>query len=161
MADPRSPQPSAQRAPEPKVQYWESPFVYEVDFTSTGGNAAVHGTTQNGAIQIQADSDFKWIKSVYTADIAAAAFTQSTQPIPNCTVQITDQGSGRVLFSNPIPVPAFFGFGYLPALLPIAYIFRARSSVSVQITNYDAAADYNLRLSFVGTKIFRGGLPQA
>ena len=53
----------------PKAQYFEDFTVYEIDVAGLAPAAVA-----NGNIQIQADSSFKWIKSTYTADIAAAAF---------------------------------------------------------------------------------------
>lgn len=141
-----------QRPIAPRVQFWEVPFVYEMDFA-----ALVHATTQNGTIQIQADSDFKWVKSTYFADLAGAAQTESTQVVPLVTAQITDSGTGRALFQNPIQVTNYWGRGELPFILPTPYIFKMRSTLQFTVANYSAATDYtNLRLSLIGTKIYQG-----
>jgi len=140
--------------PEPAAQYQrqftEDFTVYELDFL---GLAA--GTSANGSVQIQADSAFKWTKACYYADIDAAAFQVDTQPVPNVSITIQDSGSGRSLFNLAVPVPSIFGFGTLPFILPIPRIFLARSSMAVTVQNFDAAATYNLRLSFIGTKLFQ------
>lgn len=135
-----------------RTQSHEDYYVYEVDF-----NGLAPGNQQNGNIQIQADSDFKWLTAAYHADIAAAAFTDDTRPIPNVTVAITDQGSGRQLTQNPVPIPSIFGTGRLPFVLPIPRVFRARSSIGIDVVNFDAAATYNIRLSFIGTKLYYAG----
>lgn len=146
-------QPQARPAPAgPRVQYQEDYFVYTASFLALAPN----GTAQQ-AIQVQADSDFKWVMSSYEADIAAAAFEQATAPVPNVTLQIVDTGSGRQLFSNPIPIPSVFGTGQLPFVLPIPRIFKARSSIQLIAANFDAAVTYNIRLSLIGTKIFQMG----
>ena len=125
-------------------------FTYEIDFA-----AVAAGATANGNITIQADSDFKWLKATYFADIAAAAETDATRVIPLCTVLITDQGSGRQLMNAAVPVPDIFGTGPIPFILPIPKIFSAKSTVAVQIVNFSAATAYNLRLSLIGAKIFK------
>lgn len=137
----------------PAKQFLEDFFVYEVD---TVGGLAPNATAALN-FQVQADSDFKWIKSAYVADIAAAAYDDSTRPIPNVTVLITDTGSGRQLMSVAAPIPNLFGTGQLPFIMPVPRIFKARSSVAVTLANYDAAVTYNIRLSFIGTKLFEMG----
>lgn len=132
------------------AQFVEDYFVYSVNFDDLD-----NGQSANGNIQIQADSDFKWISAVYYVTIADAVFTAEARPMPNITVQITDGGSGRQLFSAPVPVPSVFGQGVLPYMLPIPRIFKARSSIVFAVANFDAAQDnYNLRLALIGTKIF-------
>lgn len=142
----------ARNAP-PRVQFWEVPFVYEMDFANL-----VHATNANGNIQIQADSDFKWSKGAVFGDLAGAAQTDSSQVVPQVTVQIIDSGTGRNIFQNPIQVTSFFGLkSGLPFILPVPYIFKARSNLAFAVSNYSAAQDYtNLRLSLIGSKIFYG-----
>lgn len=130
-------------------QHVEDYFVYNINFL-----ALLSGASANGNIQIQADSHFKWISAVYHADIANAAFTANTRPIPNVTIQITDSGSGRQLVSAPVPIGDVFGTGQLPYLLPIPRIFMARSSIAFAVANFDAVVDYNLRIELIGTKLF-------
>lgn len=137
---------------QPQVQYVEDFFVYTVSFL-----ALANGATALGNIQIQADSDFKWIKSTYQADIAAAAYTESSQPIPNATLQIVDSGSGRQLFFNATPIETVFGRGQLPFILPIPRVFRARSNIQLTVANFDAAETYNIRLALIGMKVFKYG----
>jgi len=149
MAEPkRVPAPVTQ----PVSRYVQDFFIYEVDFLTL-----VAGTTTSGNIAIQADSDFKLLKLCYFADIAAAGQLDSTRVIPLCSITITDQGSGRSLVSAPVPVSSVFGTGQIPFILPIPRIFTARSIVSISVSNFDAADTYNLRLSFIGAKLFKMG----
>lgn len=157
MAPQRAPRPTRRNAgrgtsasPAFEAQYVEDYFVYSVNFADVDS-----GESADGNIQIQADSDFKWISGAYYCTIADAVFTAETRPMPNITVQITDSGSGRQLFSNPVPIPSVFGIGILPYMLPIPRIFKARSSIAFAVANFDAAQDnYNIRLALIGTKIF-------
>lgn len=137
---------------QPQVQYVEDWFIYGINVL-----AIAPGATVNSNIQIQADSDFKLIKLSMAADIAAAAFTVSTQPLPNVTMQLVDTGSGRQLFSGAVPLIALFGDGKLPHILPVPRIFKARSNIALTFANYDAAVTYNVRMAFEGSKIFSLG----
>lgn len=147
--------PQANQGPPMKRQrpdFIEDFTVYELDFL-----ALAPAATSTQAIAIQADSAFAWTKAAYYATIANAAFVENTRPIPSVTVQILDTGSGRQLFNAALPVPSIFGVGQLPFILPVERVFQRRSSMSVTVNNFDAAVTYNLRLSFIGKKIFYYG----
>jgi len=142
--------PAVQRPVEP--EYIKEFFTYELDFASLAS-----GTSDSGSFNIQADSDFVLQKLGYFADIAAAAQTDSTRVIPLVSLTITDTGSGRQLMSSATPIPSIFGTGQLPFILPTPRLFQARSNVAVTVQNFDAAATYNLKLSFIGYKRYRIG----
>lgn len=127
-------------------------FVHQATFTALA--AAADGSVE---IKVEADSDFYWYKAAYFADIAAAAQTDSTRVIPLVTVLITDNGSDRQLMRSAVPVPSIFGTGEIPFILPAPHRFMASSTFSVAVTNFDAAATYNLRLQFIGYKKFLKG----
>lgn len=124
-------------------------YVYEAE--SLG---IIAGGTSNDVINIEADSDFILQKMTYEADIAAAAYTFTTNPIPLITIQITDTGSGRQLMQNPIPVNSFMGDGKLPFYLPNPRKFLRNSTIQIAFVNFDAAVTYNIRLAFIGYKIY-------
>lgn len=127
-------------------------FVYEVDFS-----ALASGMSQTSSFTIQQEADFLLTKINMTPDIAAAAYTQSTAPIPLVTIMVNDTGSGRNLMSSAVPLANLFGNAGLPFILPRQRLFVASSVVNITLTNYDAAIDYNIRLSFIGEKAFQYG----
>ena len=88
------------------------------------------------------------------ADINDAAFTVNSQPVPNISILITDTGSGRQLMNAPVSVSNIFGLGREPKVLRTPRWFASMAQIQVAVTNYDAAVNYNLRLSFVGAKFF-------
>ncbi len=141
---------------ESEVQYVEEFTVYNIVVASLAALA-----TFNGNIQIQADTDFVWMKAAYMVDLAGAAVTESTLPVPLCNIQIFDGGSGRQLFNpNPVAIPSIFGRGMLPFILTAPRIFKARSNIAITINNTSAATTYtNLRLEFIGNKKYRQGPP--
>jgi hypothetical protein len=136
----------------PDVQYVEDWYAYvpsTISALAAGGSSIFN-------ILMDADSDFKLSKLTQMSDIAGAAQTESSAVIPLVTMDIVDAGSGRKLFSNPIPMGAIFGAGRLPFILPVPRIFTARSSISVTLANYSNATTYNIRLAFIGAKLFAG-----
>lgn len=127
-------------------------FVYAINFLSLAPAA-----TANGAIQIQADSDFETQKLAMFADIAAAAQTEDTRVLPLVSLQVQDTGTGRQIFNIAVPIPAIMGDGRIPFILPTTKIFSKNASVAFSVTNFSAATTYNLRLLMIGSKIFTYG----
>jgi hypothetical protein len=143
-------------APLPGARYTEDWYIYLASTTNLGiAGSATASIPVN--INIQADSDFKLLKLTHFCNSHASITNQqeSTRVLPLVTVQIQDTGSGRNLFSNPIPLPAIAGDGRVPFLLPIARIFKASATITVTFTNYDTAIAYDINLALVGTKLFR------
>ena len=117
-------------------------------------NAIAVGANANDIINIEADADFILQKLTFWADIAGAAQTAATRVLPNVSVQITDTGSGRQLMSNPIPIPAIFGSGELPFILPNPRLFRRNSTIQIAFTSFEAAITPDILLCFIGYKIY-------
>jgi len=124
-------------------------YIYEAEAL-----AIAPAGSANDIINIEADSDFILQKFAYESDIAAAAYVFNTKPIPLITIQLIDSGSGRQLMQNPIPVASFMGDGQLPFILPNPRKFLRNSTIQVAFTNFDAAVTYNIRLAFIGYKIY-------
>lgn len=127
-------------------------FAYPITFLTLAAGAA-----DQGAIQIQADSDFELTKLTFFADIAEDPETEADRVLPLVNVQITDSGTGRPMFSQPLPIPAIMGDGRIPFILPTPKIFSANASVQVAVSNYSVATEYNLRILLIGAKIFQYG----
>lgn len=141
-------QPQGIVMPEPRRDF----FVYNVNAL-----AVAPGATALGAIQIQADSDFELQKLTQFSDIAAAGQTAAGRVLPLVTIQVTDTGTGRTLFSAPVPIPGIFGDGTIPFILQTSKVFTKNSALQIALTNYDAANTYNVRLQLIGSKIFQYG----
>lgn len=126
------------------------PFIYTALFT---GLAAGANATYN--VNIQADADFQILALSYHANVANAGQTNSTFTYPLVTLLLTDSGSGRQLMDSDVSLPAIAGNGQFPFVLPVPKIMAARSNLVVKATNYDAAQTYNLRVYFIGAKLFK------
>lgn len=110
------------------------------------------GATQTQTMLIQADSYFEIQKLTFASDLAAGVQTDSTRTIPQCTILITDTGSGEQLMNQTIDLTTIFGNGGNPFILPSPRFFAPNSAILVALTNYSASQSYNVRLSFIGTK---------
>ena len=126
-------------------------YVYESEAIPV-----VSGQNVTDTINIEADSDFMLQKLTYFADIGTGLQTAETRVLPLVTVQLTDTGSGRQLMQNPIPIPALFGTGELPYIIPNPRKFLRNSTIQINYINYAVAppTDYNIRLAFHGYKIY-------
>lgn len=120
-------------------------FAYCVDFTPLAANA-----TSTQPISIQADSDF--------VVVAGAAVVTDTTNATRLTfvpqlVQLTDQGSGRQLFSIATHFQNVFGTAEQPAYWPQPKVLIRGSTFAAQLQNLTAVAA-NVRIAFLGFKVF-------
>jgi len=127
----------------------EEPFVYTADFANLA-----FGTTITDLIQIQADADFKIMAATFQANNNGAVLTDSTRPVPNVSVLLTDTGNGRNLMDQAIPIPCLFGTGELPFIWPVPKLMSARSTLQVQASSFEAAQAWDLTLHFIGVKLY-------
>lgn len=134
-----------------RARIWRDPFTYGFPVST---NLAA-GASQTVQLTIQSDADFEWIYGAYQYSRVNAVFLEATRPIPNYSVIIQDQGSGRQMSNQAVPVENLFGMPWQPYELPLSKVFKANSTLAAQITNFDAAvADGILRLQLIGYKIF-------
>lgn len=132
------------------------PYTYVVSYWVTGANnsIAAGAANQPGQVNIQADADFLILNQTYHANTANAAIAVSTAVYPNLLVTLTETGSGMALMNAGVPVPAIFGDGRQPFILPQPKLLLAKATLQVSITSFDAAAGYNLFLAFNGVKLY-------
>lgn len=127
-------------------------YIYELDFLLLAAGAVA---TQQ--LVFDASSDFHWLYSAYTADVAAAAHSESTRDYPLVNVLITPTDTSAQFMNAAVPIPNIFGNGESPFIMPVPRIIPARSAVSFQLTSYVAAGTtYNIRLSLIGVKQYLG-----
>lgn len=137
------------RAPPAPRVIAEDYFIYGIQFEDL-----LTLSTQNGFIQIEADSDFLIQKLAYTSYADDQSVTVETQQVPKVTCTIVDTGSGRQLMNQPVPIQAFFGDGRLPYILPTPKLFTKNSRINVNVFNASDADIADLWLNFEGKKIF-------
>jgi hypothetical protein len=144
--------PVAPVGPQPVSNKRRDFFAYTITFANL-----LAGASAQGSLQLQSDSEFELTKLTMFADIAADPETAATRVLPLVTLQMRDSGTARNLFSAPVPIPAIFGDGQIPFILPVPKLFSPNASISFEVSNFAAATDYNLRLLLVGAKVFAYG----
>lgn len=131
------------------------PYTYSAAFWTTGAaNNLAAGAVGVGNVPIQADADFLILNQTYWASTANAAVASGTYVYPNATVLLQNTGSGYQFMDQAVPVTSIFGNGQFPYVLPSPQLLPAKATLQVTVTNRDAAAGYNIILSFNGVKLF-------
>ena len=139
------------------------PYTFEVDFATgvvQGSTNVFAAPTAVGAIPstgfflVDASSPFMLISQTYQSDLAGAVVLSSTRQSPNWVITIQDQSSNRNWMNSPVPIPSIFGTGSLPYFLPQPRLIPANTNVQMTVTNYDAAAVVNTRLTFQGYRLY-------
>lgn len=144
-------------------QVIRQPYTFEVDFSSGAGllagqfAAPAVGAQVAGNFLVDSSAPFMLVSGAYEADVAGAAKNAGNDPIPNCTVFITDQSGNRNWMNVAVPVPSLFGRGSNPYYWPQPRLIPANSNITVTLANYDAAQVPNVRLSFHGWRYYAAG----
>lgn len=123
-------------------------FVYRMDILAI----AAAGGAGNGAFTVQSDSDFL-ITSIAAAVTDPAA--PQTAVAPNgLTLELTDTGAGRNFQNGQLAFDTVVGTGQLPGYLPWPKFIDRASQVTGTVVNNQAAQAVDVRISFLGFKIF-------
>lgn len=135
------------------------PYTYTVRYFSAGAANSLPAGAANvpSQVSIQADADFLILTQTYDCNTANAARTANNIVIPNVSVTLTDTGSGYQMMDQAVNVPAIFGNGQFPFVLPNPKLMPAKATLQVLASNFDAAAGYNLFLYFNGVKLYSYG----
>jgi hypothetical protein len=109
-------------------------------------------------IPIQSDAHFICKASAYTnsVEVGNIAANTSVQRLDilngGAIIQLTDGGNNRFLSNVQVPLNLMFGDGRLPHLWEFTFLFRANTSIGINITGTLGAAQV-IRLAFYGMKI--------
>ena len=132
------------------AQYTSDFFTYIFNVSSIAASASSTVTKQ-----LDTDAAFEWVKATYMADISGAVQTTSSQVIPLVTVQITDGGTNRQLYSSPVPMSTVAGPTGLPFIMPDSKVFAPGATIVCNFANYSNATTYsNLYFIMLGRKIY-------
>lgn len=142
---------AAQQNPQQTTDLY---FIYVVQL---GALAAGVGQQAQSVLQIQADSDFEWIKgTAYAFPTGATTNSFSDNVIPTATVSLQDTGSGRFYMNNPVPISSMFGSARLPFINPFPQRFIANATINFTVANLNGAQAYtDVTLSLIGKKLYR------
>lgn len=127
-------------------------FCYNADFIPLALSAVAATVT----IPIQADANFIDVKHTFTdfeaADnTAVRIFSLGGTAAPNVLVTLISTGPNRQLSDSATHLLNWYGFAWLPFLLPHPIELQANAALQVQLTNRVATA-VAIRLSHHGYK---------
>lgn len=138
-------------------------FVYTIgpNPQTNAGLTLAPGASAILNFQIQADSSFE------LHAITCQSYSGVAPAFPSLvTMMLSDGGTGRNLFSAPVPLALVAGAtqntnaGMLPHWLTVARRFVSNSQLNVSLLNTDTAVTFsNLEISFIGRKIYNRGRP--
>ena len=115
-------------------------------------------------IPIQSDAHFICKASAYTNSVeignATATTAVSKLNVLNggALIQLIDGSNNRFLSNVQVPLNLLFGDGKLPHVWEFSFLFRANTSIGINITGTLGAAEV-IRLAFYGMKIPVGSRP--
>lgn len=135
---------------------WIEPYHYSLTFT---GLAAGASATQ--LLTINSNADFVLTQLNHHANVANAAQNASTKTVPLVNAVITDTGSQRPFFNSATDLENVSANLNPNRVLPYPRWLAGNTSVQVQLTNYDAAATYNVLLTLSGVSVRRYSEPLA
>lgn len=139
-------------------QFDEDYFAYPFVPNPTSPTSGLSGTLAPGAaaicnVSIEQDSAFEWVMSTCSASVNGGDTVAGNAA--NIAIQISDSGSGRNLFNEPLPMGLVAGDGRFAYLLPFPRRFLARSSITISMVNYDTATTYkDIAFNMIGRKIY-------
>lgn len=107
-------------------------------------------------LPIQSDAHFICKASAYTnsLEVATAAIPFANILNGGAVIQLTDGSNNRFLSNVQVPLNLLFGDGKLPHIWEFSFLFRANTSIGINITGNGAAvAGQVIRLAFYGMKV--------
>lgn len=133
------------------------PYTYSAVYYTAGANNTLAAGVANvpSNVNIQADADFLILNQTFRADSLNASYNSGAVPQPGVIVTVSDTGSGMSWMDQAVPVPALFGTGQFPYVLPEPKLVLAKATLQVLASNTDQTTGYNLRLMFNGVKLFK------
>jgi hypothetical protein len=134
------------------------PKRYAVLFSSTDSTAIAPAATQTKQINISANGDFFLTRFLFAANIANAAQTYNSLVVPQLRIQITDSGSDEQFCNQSCDISSVASLSVLSDTgggcdEPYPRVISGRSTVTVAITNTEAANTYNVEFILVGVLV--------
>lgn len=106
------------------------PFTYKLNAAQNGFIELPSGGTGSFTVDVSADADF-------------IIYEIQGQVTRNCTFQITDAGSNRLIQNRPVTAFELLGSGQRNNQLSVPMLIKAKSAIQVQITDLGPLA-YNI-----------------
>jgi len=125
-----------------------TPYGYSLTFLSL---AAAGSATQ--VINIAANADFILTGLHHRANVAAANQNVSTKIAPLARILITDSGSNEQFTNAAVDLENYSTNGNIINKLDYPRIISGRSTLTIQLTSYEASATLNIDVFFEGVLV--------
>lgn len=125
-----------------------TPYAYNLTFSSLAPAASATQT-----VNIAANADFIITGLHHRANVAAAAQTVSNKTAPLVRILVTDSGSNEQFTNSAIDLENYSTNGNIINKLDYPRIVSGRSTLTVQLTSYEASNTLNIDVSFEGVLV--------
>ena len=125
-----------------------TPYAYTITFS-----ALTAGSTQSQVINIAANADFMALMFHHRATVSGAAQTVSNKVAPLARILVTDSGSNEQFTNAAVDIENYSTNGNIVNDLPYPRIVSGRSTLTVQVSSYEASVSLNLDVSIEGVLV--------
>lgn len=125
-----------------------TPYAYNLTFSSLAAGASATQT-----LNIAANADFIMLGLHHRANVAAAGQNVSTKTAPLARVLITDSGSNEQFMNSAVDLENYSTNGNIINKLDYPRIISGRSTLTVQLSSYEASQTLNIDLAFEGVLV--------
>lgn len=124
------------------------PYAYNVTFSSLAAGASATQT-----VNISANADFIITGLHHRANVAAAGQNVSTKTAPLARILVTDSGSNEQFTNSAVDLENYSTNGNIINKFDYPRIISGRSTLTVQLTSYEASQTLNLDILFEGVLV--------
>ena len=125
-----------------------TPYAYNLTFSSLAAGASATQT-----INIAANADFIVTGLHHRATVAGAAQTVSNKTAPLCRILVTDSGSNEQFTNSAVDLENYSTNGNIINKMDYPRIVSGRSTLTVQLTSYEATNTNNIDIVFEGVLV--------
>lgn len=124
------------------------PYAYNVTFSSLAAGASATQT-----VNISANADFIVTGLHHRANVAAAGQNVSTKTAPLARILVTDSGSNEQFTNSAVDLENYSTNGNIINKFDYPRIVSGRSTLTVQLTSYEASQTLNVDIVFEGVLV--------
>ena len=125
-----------------------TPYGYNLTFSSLAA-----GTSATQTVNIAANADFIITGLHHRANVAAAGQNVSTKTAPLARILITDSGSNEQFTNSAVDLENYSTNGNIINKFDYPRIVSGRSTLTVQLTSYEASQTLNIDVFFEGVLV--------
>ena len=125
-----------------------TPYAYNLTFSALAAGASATQT-----VNIAANADFIITGLHHRANVAAAAQTVSNKTAPLARILITDSGSNEQFTNSAVDLENYSTNGNIINKFDYPRIVSGRSTLTVQLTSFEATNTLNIDVVFEGVLV--------